>query len=320
MQYGVQYYVDLDKDRVIDEGTETLHTTETVTGTGSTPPAYVQLSLTTGVDASTSSETPIRYWFFVRLSGSTANPGAPGRDDHSSRASARPASTFGFGTASYSKRVVVSFSPYCEHDSGGYVSPFLPAAGYVSTLENGIAGPLCQSGSALLAGGHTLTFSFTPDSGDDHYSDADHPLSGVLFNDTDAYAGSLRIYSNSLDDYIGAPAISGVRVKRALCMVGYVIANEFSSKVTDPHPTIFYSTSDKAFNTPSAANNSDIELVVGMRRRDVGASFNNYDERYNNKSLQLHFADQRVTLNTWPSYKTQQYEVRIRYIVFDYKN
>lgn len=315
VEYGVRYYVDLDKDRVIDEGTETL-LTETGTGTGSTPPAYVQLSLTTGVDASTSSETPIRYWFFVRLSGSSASPDAPGTDARSSRASARPASTFGFGTASYSKRVVVSFSPYCEHNSGGYVSPFLPAAGYVSTLENGIAGPLCQSGSALLAGGHTLTFSLG--SGDDHYSDEDHPLSGVLYNNvSDSYASSLRIYSNSLDDYIGAPAIPGVRVKRASCMVGYVIANEFSSKVTNPSPAIFYATSDHNFNSVGGGNTT---IAPSMDRRDVVTAFGNakYSTTYNGQSLQVHLADEKVITNTWPSKKTQQYEVRIRYIVFDY--
>lgn len=319
--YGVQYFLDEDDDFTRDEG-ETLYSA-TVAGTGTDPDAYYSILLDSNVSGSTSASYPIVYWFFARLSGSSATPGSVDATSGSSRSSTLASSTFGYGSGSY-RRLMMTFNTF-YNKVGGYINPFLPtsASGYISELGNSVTGTMVQSASALITGGHTVNFSLT--SGAAKYSDADTHLSGVLYNNAGSSAyGSLRVYSNSVDDYIAFPAISGMRVKHYHSQAAYVIVNYFSDVVSSPSPRIFVSTNDRTLDTPSAGFNtaSPAALPSSYDQRSITGSFSNssYTTSYNGTSQYLRFASSAVSLNSFPSSsaKAERYEHRFRWIVLDY--
>lgn len=329
VQYGVQYFLDSNRDRTRG-GSETLYT-KTVNGTGATPAAYYSVDLDENVSGSVNSNYGLIYWFFARLTGSESTPGAVNTRVRSSMSSTLGSHTFGFGSpSSWDKRIVICFNTFYSAP-GGYINPFLPttASGFVSELGNSILsanGGLYQNTSAKLTGGHNLKFNLTSSSA--YYVDANTALSGVAYNSTTGseQTGALRVYCNSLNEFIGLPAISGHRVSRVTTWSMYEVLDDYfktASPKVDTLIRIFYSSNDRSASSPTTGFNSSsgTQLYHRFEMRQVSGSFSSYGNVYNGTSLYMRFSSQNVSVGTYPnsSSKPKNVEARIRCIAIDYQ-
>lgn len=317
-EYGIAYY--------LSNATGTIRSVY-ASETGSVQ-SYYTLTLTQDVSNSTNRTPYVHYWFFARLKNSTVVPGAKNTTSGSAKSSPRAASTYYRTGNSTDKWLLICFKETHQATEDGYINPFLPttASGYISALNGSITSDGSQTKKALLTGGLTLEFHLN--SADAYYpGSGTKPISGAWVSNL-TNAGNLRVYSNSIDDYIAFPAISGRRIKLFHSVAASTVVKEdpdYTSVVTNTTTRrLFLTTNDRTvashnsgFNTASPSSG----LANGSWNTNDISGFTNasYTNSYNGTSQRLHFCGEHVgAQNTWPSTACQPWENRFRYIGVGY--